>query len=315
MLNSKSPIQSTEASLRLLLCLGSCFVICLGSLVPAAANQPADGKADLPEGVLPPMNPESVPFLKAPAPEQLVVNPDDRIVIIGAGMASRMNHFGHFETELFLRNPDKKITIRNMADEGNTPGFRPHPGRNQDGQYAFPGAKELLPAELQAPSNPQGHFETPDQWLTRLGADTILAFFGFNSSFGGLDDVSRFEREFEAFLQHTLSQKYNGESIPQLAVISPTAYQDISDQFSVPDGSAENENLALYTATMAKVCEDNGVLFFDAFAATKETFEGSDTTDGCLLSDSGYRKLAPILANGLFGPADEVSADRETIHG
>ncbi|MEM1442004.1 MAG: PVC-type heme-binding CxxCH protein [Verrucomicrobiota bacterium] len=296
-------------NLRNRLLLGACFLICLNAVAPAMADDPK-----LPEGVLPPMNPESVPFQKGVVPEQLVVNQGDRIVIIGAGMASRMNHFGHFETELFLRNPDKDISIRNMGDEGNTPGFRPHPGRNQDGQYAFPGAKELLPAELQAPSKPQGHFETPDQWLTRLGADTILAFFGFNSSFGGPDDVSRFEREFEAFLQHTLSQKYNGESIPQLAVISPTAYQDISDQFSVPDGSKENENLAIYAAAMAKVCEDNGVLFIDAFAASKDAFEGSDTTDGCLLSDSGYRKLAPILADGLFGPAGEISADREKIH-
>ncbi|HAV64300.1 MAG TPA: hypothetical protein DCY13_18280, partial [Verrucomicrobiales bacterium] len=90
-----------------------------------------------------------------------------------------MNHFPHFETEVFLRHPDRNITIRNMGDEGDTPGFRPHPGRNQEQQYAFPGAKELLPPELQAPSNPRGHFETPDQWLTRLGADTIIAFFGY----------------------------------------------------------------------------------------------------------------------------------------
>jgi azurin/glucose/arabinose dehydrogenase len=288
----------------------SFLVICLSGMIGDAA----DAGPKLPEGVLPPMNPESVPFQKGEVPERLVIHPNDRIVIIGAGMASRMNHFGHFETELFVRNADKDLTIRNMADEGNTPGFRPHPGRDQEGQYAFPGAKELLPTALQAPSKPQGHFETPDQWLTRLGADTILAFFGFNSSFGGPDDVGRFEKEVAAFLQHTLSQKYNGESVPQLAVISPTAYQDISDQFSVPDGSVENENLALYSAAMARVCVDHGVLFFDAFAATQDALEGSDTTDGCLLNDSGYRKIAPILADGLFGPAGEVSADREKIH-
>ncbi|MEM7698403.1 MAG: PVC-type heme-binding CxxCH protein [Verrucomicrobiota bacterium] len=284
-----------------------------------AANQPKgkakpDAEPELPPKVIPPLNPESVPFVKGEVPERLVAEEGDSIVIIGAGMASRMNHFGHFETEIFLRHPAQDITIRNMGDEGNTPGFRPHPGRNQDQQYAFPGAKELLPLELQAPSKPVGHFETPDQWLTRLGADTILAFFGFNSSFGGPADVGRFEAELEAFIQHTLSQKYNGETVPQLALISPSAYQDISDQFSVPDGVQENENLALYSAAMKKVCAANGVLFVDAFELSKDVLEGADTIDGCLLTDSGYQKLAPILADQLFGEAGDISGDRTAVH-
>ena len=32
-----------------------------------------------------------------------------RIVVLGNGMASRMNQFGFFETELHLRHPQKKI--------------------------------------------------------------------------------------------------------------------------------------------------------------------------------------------------------------
>ena len=68
----------------------------------------------------------------------------DRISLVGAGMGSRMVHYGHFETELYLRFPALDLTIRNLCDEGNTPGFRPHPGRGQNGQYAFPGAKELI---------------------------------------------------------------------------------------------------------------------------------------------------------------------------
>ena len=74
-----------------------------------------------PRGVEEPMNPESVAFQKKPAPATLSVKEGDSIVIIGSGMASRMNHFPHFETEVFLRFPDKNITIRNMGDEGNTP--------------------------------------------------------------------------------------------------------------------------------------------------------------------------------------------------
>ncbi len=271
----------------------------------------------LPEGVLPPMNPESVAFAAKPAPEKLAVNLGDNIVLIGTGMASRMNHFGHFETELFLRFPDKELTIRNMGDEGNTPGFRPHPGREQDGQYAFPGAKELLPSELQAPSKPQGHFETPDQWLTRLGADTIVAFFGYNSSFGGSEDLNRYKKELEAFIQHTLSQKYNGESIPQLAIVSPTAVQDLSDTYSVPDGSQSNANLKLYSEATQEVAAANGALFVDAFSPSQGWYDSTDealTVDGALLNEAGYQKLAPTLADALFGEASVDEKMREPIH-
>ena len=267
----------------------------------------------LPKGVLTPMNPETIAFVAKPAPQKLSIQEGNSIVIIGSGMASRMNHFPHLETELQLRFPNQKLTIRNMGDEGNTPGFRPHPGRNQDQQYAFPGAKELLPTELQANSKPIGHFETPDQWLTRLKADTIVAFFGYNSSFAGPSDLDRYKKELEAFIRHTLSQKYNGKSVPQLALVSPTAVQDLSDQFSGPDASAINENLALYAKASKEIAEANGALFFDAFTPS-QSWTGPLTIDGALLNEAGNQKLAPILADGLFGKATADESKRQAVH-
>ena len=276
-------------------------------------KKPAAPKRKLSRGVLTPMDPESVAFKMKPAPKKLAINQGDSVVIIGSGMASRMNHFPHFETELFLRFPEKNIKIRNMGDEGNTPGFRPHPGRNQGDQYAFPGAKELLPKELQTASSPAGHFETPDQWLTRLGADTIIAFFGYNSSFGGPADLDRYKSELQAFIRHTLSQKYNGKSIPQLALVSPTTVQDLSDQFSVPDGFAINKNLELYTNATQEIAAANGALFVDAFSGTKD-WSGNLTIDGALLNDAGYQKLAPMLADEIFGKGKLKENKRPSVH-
>ncbi|MDF1741792.1 MAG: c-type cytochrome [Verrucomicrobiales bacterium] len=246
----------------------------------------------------------------------LKVNDGDNIVIIGAGMASRMNHFNHFETELFLRFPDKDITIRNMGDEGNTPGFRPHPGRNYEEQYAFPGAKELLRKELQTNTKPQGHFETPDQWLTRLKADTILAFFGFNSSFEGPEGVERYKKELDAFLKHTAAQKYNGKSAPQIALVSPTAFQDLSAQYDTPDGVEENKNLKLYTDASSEVAAANGVLFVDAFTPTLAWYSGANeyTIDGALFNDAGYEKLAPVIADAAFGKGKVDEDKRSVVH-
>ncbi len=248
--------------------------------------------------------------------QKLTVKKGDHIVIIGAGMGSRMNHFGLFETELFLRFPDKDLTIRNMADEGNTPGFRPHPGRSHEQQYAFPGAKALLKPEYQTDTKPQGHFESPDQWLSRLEADIIIAFFGFNSSFDGQEGLERYKKELDAFIKHSLSQKYNGKSAPQLALVSPTAFQDLSAKYNTPDGVKENKNLKLYTEASRQVAADNGVLFVDAFTPSKGWFaDGKEyTIDGALLSKRGYESLAPVLADSIFGKNKVNESSRTGIH-
>ena len=76
-------------------------------------------------------------FAKAGLAQTIEPEQGERIVLMGSGMASRMAKFGHFETELYLSYPDKDLIIRNMADEGNTPGFRPHPGRHYEFHFAF----------------------------------------------------------------------------------------------------------------------------------------------------------------------------------
>lgn len=247
--------------------------------------------------------------------KKLTVENGDNIVLIGAGMASRMNHFGHFETELFLRFPDKDLTIRNMGDEGNTPAFRPHPGRDYEQQYAFPGAKELVRPELRTNSKPQGFFETPDQWLSMLDADTIIAFFGFNASFEGPEGLERYKKELDAFIKHTLAQKYNGETAPQLALVSPTAFQDLTEAYNVPSGESENANLKLYTAASEEIAAANEIVFVDAFGPSSSWYgDGKEyTRDGALLNDLGYETLAPVLADQLFGEAEVDESARTGI--
>jgi mono/diheme cytochrome c family protein/glucose/arabinose dehydrogenase len=224
-----------------------------------------------------------------------------------------MVHYGHFETELQLRFPALNLTIRNLCDEGNTPGFRPHPGREQQSQYAFPGAKELISKKLQATSGPKGHFESPDQWLTRLETDVVLAFFGFNSSFDGQRELGRFKNELDAFLKHTLTQKYNGSSAPKLALISPTALQPMA---GVTSGSRQNANLIIYVEGMREVAKKNKVLFIDSFSPSNSWYADGKphTVDGALLNDLGYRKLAGFLADSLFQKAKPVSQLRSKVH-
>jgi glucose/arabinose dehydrogenase/mono/diheme cytochrome c family protein/lysophospholipase L1-like esterase len=252
--------------------------------------------------------------------QALEVPPKTRIVLLGNGLGSRMMLYGHFETELHQRFPNHELLIRNMCDEGNTPGFRPHSARKTP--FPFAGAEKfrtLSQAKDRWGSGHagSGHYQMPDQWLTQLKADLIIAFFGYNESFAGPAGLAAFKDELAAFIAHSKSQRYNGQAAPQLALISPTAFQDLSARYDTPDGIQENAKLALYTQAMAEVAEAHKVHFVNLFAPTGAWFEASDkalTRDGALFTDAGYAKLAPILADGLFGAQDALATvDREAL--
>ncbi len=248
-------------------------------------------------------------------PPVLQLKKDSRIVLIGNNLASRMMNYGHFETEMHVRYPDYNLFIRNMADGGNTPGFRPHSSRVSP--WAFPGA-EKFQTELGTFSDSQGHFPTEDQWLSNLKADIIIAFFGYNESFEGPQGLENYKAELDAFIQHTLKQRYNGTTVPQLAIVSPIAFEDLSKQFDLPDGKKENANLALYSEAMEEIAVKNKVHFVNAYTPTKEWFAASAkplTIDGSQLSAEGYARFAPLLADLVFGKTPvKAQGNRSLVH-
>ncbi|MEO1263328.1 MAG: PVC-type heme-binding CxxCH protein [Bacteroidota bacterium] len=236
--------------------------------------------------------PESKPILS--------LKKETHIVLIGNNLCSRMMNFGYFETELHARFPDSNLFIRNMCDGGNTPGFRPHSGRISP--WAFLGA-EIFQSEMANNSNSQGHFETEDEWLTRLKTDIIIACFGFNESFQGTTGLRNYRTELTAFIKHTFKQKYNGKTAPQLVIVSPTAYQDLSDKYDLPNGKKENNNLQLYSDAMQEVCDSLGVHFIDAFSPSQKWFTNNKrlTIDGYQLNKDGYQLFSQLLADRIFG--------------
>ncbi len=244
---------------------------------------------------------------------RLEVRKNSHIVLIGNNLGSRMMNFGHFETEMHLRYPDSLLFIRNMCDGGNTPGFRPHASRVSP--WAFPGA-EKFQTELANYSNSEGHFETEDQWLTRLKADIIIAFFGYNESFQGSEGLENYKNELDAFINHTLKQKYNGTTIPHLVIVSPIAFENLSEKFDLPNGENENANLELYANAMKEIAAKNKVHFVDAFDPSRKWFSTSNdalTIDGCQLTDEGYAKFSKLLADEIFGNGTPEESHRELV--
>ena len=248
-------------------------------------------------------------------PNTIELKNEAHISMVGGNLGSRMMNYGYFETEIYVRNPDKKLTIRNMCDGGDTPGFRPHASRNLP--WAFPGA-EKFQTEYAKNSESEGHFETPDQWLTRLKTDVIIGFFGYSESFQGISGLQNFRNELDAFIKHTKSQKYNGNEAPKLAIVSPIAFEDLSAQFDLPNGVKENANLWLYTQGMQEICAKNDVLFVDAFTPSKKWYDSHNqalTIDGSQLNEEGYKKLSLLLSDTIFGKQEPVqNQNRSLIH-
>ncbi|MEZ6060200.1 MAG: GDSL-type esterase/lipase family protein [Planctomycetaceae bacterium] len=208
------------------------------------------------------------------ANEPLTLQPGDRVCVIGNTLAERMQHFGYFETLLHAKFPGHNLVVRNLGYSGDEVRFRPR----------------------------SKGFGTPDQHLTMQQADVVLAFFGFNESFSGPEGLPTFEAELDAFVTHTLEQKYNGESVPRLVLVSPIAAEDTGNPH-LPDASATNVNLQLYTQAMQGIADRHGVPFVDLMGPTLDLYIQHDenlTLNSVHLSEDGYKTLAPVLMHQLF---------------
>ena len=255
---------------------------------------------------------EPVESAAVPAPRTPTAG--ERIALVGNGLAERMVYFPHLETDLHQRFPDAEVVVRNLGFPGDTPGFRPRSGRHD--QWAFPSAEAFHP-DLQTHLG-IGHYESPDEWLSRLQIDRIVAVFGFNESFGGAAGLPLFEAELDAFVQHTLSQSYNGVTPPALTIVSPIAFEDLSAEQDLPDGKTENQNLAAYTAAMQRVADLHGVQFVDVFHASLERYAEQaepQTINGFALTSDAYAWFGQTLSNALFQqPRTKSPVDYDSIY-
>jgi putative heme-binding domain-containing protein len=217
----------------------------------------------------------------------LEVRTGDHICIVGNTLADRMQHDGWLEAYFHSRFPRHDLTFRNLG---------------------FSGDELTLRLRSEA-------FGSPDEWLKRAQADIVLAFFGYNESFGGAAGLPKFEKDLVDFIRHTRSQSYHGRSQPRVVICSPIAHEDLHDP-NLPDGQANNERLEIYTRAMAKVAQDNNVVFVDLFHPTKALYPTAPrplTINGVHLNSEGNRLVAQVIDKALFGGDGELKRTPETI--
>ena len=171
---------------------------------------------------------------------ELLINNGDHICYIGNTLADRMQHFGWLETLVQCRFPDRELVFRNLGFAADELTIRPR----------------------------SMNFGDPHTHLTHSKADVVFAFFGYNESFSGEAGLETFRRDLKHFITDTLKQKYNGTTSPRLVLFSPIAHENLHDP-NLPDGSENNQRLAMYTAAMADIASEQGVTFVDLFTLTR----------------------------------------------
>lgn len=218
---------------------------------------------------------------------QLPLVKSDRICLIGNGLADRMQHDGWVETVLQSELPKHQLSFRNLSLSGDT-----------------------VTSRIRSKG-----FSSREEYLAHCEADVLFLFFGYNESFAGEKGVGSFKKDLGAMIETLRKSKFNGESEPRFVLFSPIAHEDLKSG-NLPDGSANNRNLVLYTKAIAEVAEEQGVAFVDLFFSTQNLYREAQaplTLNGVHLLPEGNKQLAGVIAKALTGEASTTSESLETI--
>lgn len=202
----------------------------------------------------------------------LKLNKGDRIAFIGNTLFDRAQEFAFFESYLHLHHPEHDLFIRNFAWSADEIDLQPRPD----------------------------NFATVKQHLTREKIDVIFAAFGYNESFGGLEQLESFRARLTTWLIDLKTSAFNGETAPRIILVSPTANENID---AVAAADLNNERLAAYVKVMAEVAAEEKVGFADVFTATRTALDDPDTNltfNGVHLIEKGYEVFSAELFQRTF---------------
>ena len=99
-----------------------------------------------------------------------------RIAVIGNNLADRMQHQGWLESYIQAIHPKHKISFRHLGFTGDEINVRPR----------------------------SNNFGSADQWLTKVQADIVFCFFGYNEALRGPEHIPAFKQNLAAMIDLSL---------------------------------------------------------------------------------------------------------------
>src|SRR6478735_5165649 len=206
----------------------------------------------------------------AATPLPLKLEKGAHVVLIGNTLIEQMQNHAWFEGMLVQRFANEEPVIRTLAWPGDEITVQPRPEAYGD----------------------------MHQHLTDAKADVIIAGYGFNESFRGKEGLPDFESNLRIFIAGLKAHRYNGRTPPVIVLVSPIAHENLHNP-NLPDGTADNERLKLYTESMKRIAAEADVGFVDVFTPSFEDFSQPRTENreprtlnGIHLTDEGYKLFA-----------------------
>jgi lysophospholipase L1-like esterase len=209
----------------------------------------------------------------ASAAEPFELKDGDRVVFLGNTFIERDQEYGHLETLLNARYPDRNVTFRNLGWSGDTvwgearAGF----GTAEDG------------------------FNHLREHVLALKPTVIFVGYGANESFDGESGLPRFRDGLKRLLD-TLA-----ETKARIIILSPIPQEDLGRP--LPDPARHNADLRLYRDALREAASGRGYIFIDLYESLARDRGGRDvgplTDDGLHLTAYGYWRAAMAIASGL----------------
>ncbi|NBV35598.1 MAG: hypothetical protein EBR81_17855, partial [Proteobacteria bacterium] len=147
-----------------------------------------DDPALAPFGLYQNTAPGPIPTAPTDTTLPLVLHKGNRIAFVGNTLLERAQDFGHLESALHLGCPQDELVIRHLDWSADEVDLQPRPE----------------------------NFASLFQHLTHEKIDIIIAAFGFNESFGGLEKLDSFKDRLTKWVQSVKGSAFNGKCSPQL---------------------------------------------------------------------------------------------------
>ena len=203
-----------------------------------------------------------------------LIQPGERVAIIGNTFADQLRVHGYLETLLLQRSKENPVSVRNFGWAGDTVTQRDRPT----------------------------NFPSEDSFLKGHKTDVIVACFGMGESFTGKKGLADFRKRLKSLITSYRGKTYNGKSKVRFILVSPIAHENLGKL--TPGWDRRNRELQAYTRVMEEVAKEQGVSFvnlYDPFQRLLEKVEtGKLTTNGIHLTPYGYWSLSRILADALM---------------
>ncbi|MBI5774471.1 MAG: HEAT repeat domain-containing protein [Verrucomicrobia bacterium] len=272
----------------------------------SSRNEKKDAKPETEADAVP-----TAPPVKTSLPLQL--NPGDHVALIGNSVADRMQHHGWLETLTTARFARHDLVFRNLGFSGDeVGGFLNKVGKDDKSARNFSKVEAEAAAAREASKldknlrNRSENFGSNDEWLVKVKADVVFAFFGFNESFAGDAGLPRFRSDLATFIQETRVKNYSGKGAVRLVLFGPLAAEKSRDP-NQPDADKLNVNIRKYSAAMAEVAKASDVAFVDLFSVSESQQKQQAQKNQPLtfntihLTEAGDKALAPEIFRALFG--------------